>query len=625
MKQHTCSKGLIVALLLLPSGWAPGAVSREAGGDPTPDAVIERWEQAWTVGADGSQVYRELRHVRLNHERAYGEFVDPRITFDAVGETVNVLVARTRLPDGRTLDVPDYSRNEVSPGGPAGWPAYAGVRQLVLTYSGIEPGCTVELEYEITSKAGARPHPEFNLRLDHRYPIKRRQVRVELAAELEGAVLLARAPQQTRLTGIGESGTFKGQASWNFSDLPAAVEEPSSAPWAETRPRLMFSLAASAEAWLARHTQRIEAAADSSELITRLAREWTQSASTPGEKVRAIQEKLAATFNFVDFGSAPQPAALRPASQTLSANYGHAAEAAAVFAALAKAAGVAAPVGVVVNDVEWSATVPQDSAIANHVLVLEATASPEFWSARSGRIERNAAWDGHTVLAAGDSKVQAFNLRPWTDAAESRCEVAGKLTLGDDGKYAGKVNVSLTGLFIAPASLLSRDQQRERLARVITRLVDKATVAGFTVTSLSADGFSATVDVKSADVVDKLDGGCRVMLTAEAPWMADVAMPLTMAARTQPVRIEGAFEERVDLSVEWPSAWKLDVRPIEVAPIQGEWGSAEQRIRAEANTLNVSRRTRIAGRDLSAEGFSAARKAINALRADGARMILVKP
>ncbi|MCC7290612.1 MAG: DUF3857 domain-containing protein [Phycisphaerales bacterium] len=621
------TKNMIVrtqyALLCLGLG---GVASAAWGfGDPTPDALIERWEQTWALGADGSQVYRELRHVRLNHERGYGEFVDPRITFDAGSDTVNVLVARTRLPDGRTLDVPDYSRNEVSPGGPAGWPAYAGIRQIVLTYSGIEPGCTVELEYEITSKPGARPHPEFNLQLDQRYPIKRRQVRVELAAELEGAALLARAPQQTRVTGVGEAGTFKGQASWNFSDVPAAVEEPYAAPWAETRPRLMFCLAAPVEAWLARNTRTIEAAADSSELITRLAREWTQNASTPGEKLRAIQEKLAATFNFVDFGSAPQPAGMRLASQALSANYGHGAAAAAVFAALAKGAGVAARVGVVVSDAEWSASVPLDAAIAGHVLVLDAGTSPEFWSARSGRIERSASWDGHTVLVVADSKVQAFNLRPWTDAAESRCEVAGKLTLSDDSRYAGKVNISLTGLFISPASLVNRDQQRERLTRVVTRLVDKATVADFTVTSLSADGFSATVDVKSSDMVDKLDGGCRVMLAADAPWMADVAMPLTSAARTQPVRIEGAFEDRVDLSVEWPSAWKLDVRPIEVAAVQGEWGGVEQRIRAEANTLNVSRRTRVARRDLSAEDFSAARKVINALRADGARMILLKP
>lgn len=622
MKQDAYSGGLIVALQLLLSAWAVGC---EVGGDPAPDAVIERWEQSWTLGADGSQVYHELRHVRLNHERAYGEFVDPRITFDAGSDRVNVLVARTRLADGRTLDVPDYSRNEVSPGGPAGWPAFAGVRQIVLTYSGIEPGCTVELEYEITSKPGARPHPEFDLRLDHRYPIKRRQVRMELAPGLEGAALLARAPQQSRVTGVGESGTFKGAATWNFSDVSAAMDEPSSAPWMETRPRLMFSLAAPVDAWLARNTRTIEAAADSSDLIARLSREWTPNAATPGEKLRAIQEKLAATFNFVDFGSAPQPAGLRLASQTLSANYGRSAEAAGLFAALAKAAGVAARLGVVVNDLEWSEAVPRDPAIADYVLVLNAAPSPEFWSARSGRIERNARWDGHTVLFADDSKVQRFPLRPWTDAAESRCEIAGRLTVGDDGRYAGKVNVSLTGLFLSPASLLNRDQQRDRLARVVTRLVDKATVADFTVTSLSADGFSATVDVKSSDAVDKLDGGFRVMLAADAPWMADVAMPLTMAARTQPVRIEGAFEERVDLSIEWPSAWKLDVRPIEVAAIQGEWGSAEQRIRAEGNTLNVSRRTRMAGRDLSAEGFSVARKAINALRADGARMILLKP
>jgi len=44
--------------------------------DP-PDAVIELWEQHWTLNADGSTVYHEKQHVRLNSDRAYGEFADP--------------------------------------------------------------------------------------------------------------------------------------------------------------------------------------------------------------------------------------------------------------------------------------------------------------------------------------------------------------------------------------------------------------------------------------------------------------------------------------------------------------------------------------------------------------------
>ena len=68
-----------------------------------PDAVIELWEQSWTVSTDGSLTYQEKQHVRLNNERANGEFADPRITFNRDTQKVEIVTARTRLPDGRTL------------------------------------------------------------------------------------------------------------------------------------------------------------------------------------------------------------------------------------------------------------------------------------------------------------------------------------------------------------------------------------------------------------------------------------------------------------------------------------------------------------------------------------------
>ncbi|HMQ16450.1 MAG TPA: hypothetical protein PKC49_10785, partial [Phycisphaerae bacterium] len=98
--------------------WAFCAQSALARAEP-PDAVIELWEQHWTLNGDGSTAYHEKKHVRLNSDRAYRHFADPRITFNRDTDEVEVVVAGTKPPAGGNIDVPDYSRNEVSPGATA--------------------------------------------------------------------------------------------------------------------------------------------------------------------------------------------------------------------------------------------------------------------------------------------------------------------------------------------------------------------------------------------------------------------------------------------------------------------------------------------------------------------------
>src|SRR5437763_1439003 len=91
-----------------------GSAAAARGQTAEPDAVIEKWSQHWILREDSSVQYQEFKSVKLNNDRAYGEFADPRITFNRDTDKVEVLIARVRRPDGATLDVPKYSQNEVS-------------------------------------------------------------------------------------------------------------------------------------------------------------------------------------------------------------------------------------------------------------------------------------------------------------------------------------------------------------------------------------------------------------------------------------------------------------------------------------------------------------------------------
>lgn len=610
----------LVGLALFAALWA----SSPARSDES-DGVIEQWDQRWTWNADGSCVYYEKKHVRLNSERTYREFADPRITYDEDLDTVEVLAARTRLPDGSYVETPKYGYNLVSPSAAAGWPAFAGLRQLVVSMSGVQPGCVVELEYKVTSKPGQRRHLAGDLRLDHQYPVRQRSITFQVPADVPLAVSLTGVPaEQTEqlLEKDGDRNLITRRVA--VRDLPGVPHEPQEPPWQQRCPRLAFSTGGSVGQWLADRLGRIESSADESELITGLARRWTEEQTEPGDKLRAIQEKLSASFNFVSFEVAWGGGELRPASVVLRSNYGLPAEATAGFLALCRAAGLQVRLGVLVPEHVWDERTPQEGFVAGFVLLLEGPGELEIWHPQHGQIRRSARWSGHKVLSVVNGQRRQIDLPPWTDADESRCVVGGKLTLAEDGSLSGTLSIRTTGLFVASEKLRSSEEQRGRVSGLVGHVLPEAELADFTVKTLSPSVFEVEAEVKSSEPLEKVDGCYPLVISQDGPFLADVPMPLAFSRRTHAVQLTGAFDERIELTIEWPEDWGVEVQPIGLSESGEAWMVAQGVVDGEHN-LTLKRHTRVSARELPAEDFLALRSNLIALRTDGGRILLLKP
>lgn len=613
-----------LALVLLPiAPWIASAAGPLSGSVAPPDAVIERWEQTWDMQSSGELVYHELRHVRLNSDRAYGEFADPRIPFHQDTDTVTLKVARTRRPDGSCIDVPDYSRNVVSPGGSA-WPAFAGLRQLVVTMSGIEPGCVVELEYEVRCRPGKCRPPSLDLRLDHRYPITTRVIR---AIAPEHMPIHFSAGGRGADAGPLQEKTADGRTmlTWVYQNLPANPDEPQAPPWQRRCPRLALSFEWNSEQWLSGLVLGVEGAARSSDQLDRLAKQWTQSAVTSTDKVRAIQEKLSATFNFVEVDvSRFSPMNIRPADEVLRTNYGTGKDATAMFLTLVRQAGVdVRPALLVRNDI-LADTLLHDGMVADTLIAFRDSGGQEYWSARHGRIARSTGWAGHSILTLNGSTTRLV-LPDWGDAGANVCEVSGRVALDAEGRLSGKLTVTLSGMFVSTEALRTREGQRERLDRLIGKVMDKAAVGEFTVTQLADGVFSAVVDVKSSEPTSRIDGRFYMAFGADGPSSLDAPLPLAQAMRRLPVWLPSAFEERINVTLEWPDAFKCQAQPGDVPEEGGDWGRVWQAVSVAGRSATYRRTIRIDQRELDTASFAAARRAINVVRGEPSRVFLIGP
>jgi hypothetical protein len=611
MNRGTIRLGAL-ALGLLVSVAAQAQLSSTA----PPDAVIERWEQHWTLNDDGSTIYHEKQHVRLNNERAYGEFADPRITYNADTDQLEIISARTRLPDGTYRDLPEYGHVKVSPSGPAGWPAFASIRQHLLVMSGVMPGCVLELEYRIISAPGSKLYLADDVRLDHHYPI-------------ESRVISVTTPDHITLNWQSMAGEEAGlpmavDLRRSFPNLPAVPRESSSPPWQRGGMRVAFTTATSEDAFVDRRLAQLETAADGSALIDEFAEEWTDDLTDPSEKLRTLRDKLAERFSFVSFPVDWWPARPRAASEAFATAYGLPDEAAAVLLALARAADLTVKPGLLVSNDVWLSEVPQDKMITSYVLLLNTGDQIEIWDPQRGEIVRDSHWGGHTVLFFVDQELRQVELPEWTRAEESQVDVAGKITVDADGAYAGDLTVRASGLFVSRAGLRSEAAQKGRVQTLVRHVLPGASVKSFSVETL-ADNQLAVRAAVSGSPLDK-SGPCYMLTLAEhGPHATEVSLPLAESQRTNPVDLAGPFTERIHLVVEWPEAWEVVAQPRALAPVAGDWGELRQDVRVDDHRMTLVRHTLVAEGELPPRSFLELRGPLNELRSLRSRTLLLKP
>lgn len=606
---------LIVALFA-------GVATADDSTSAPPDAVIELWEQHWTLNSDGSTEFYEKKHVRLNNDRVYGEFADPRITYNTATQKLEVINARVQRPDGTYRALANYSYVQTSPNSTSGWPAFAPIQQQVLVMGGIEEGCLVELEYRISGDSGGRDFFAGDIRLDDQHPIRERIIAVTAPSDVD---VTARV-----LNTKAEADRDGGAQRWVFKDLPATPREPQAPPWRTSAPRFVFSTAESPEYWLDTTLQRIDLAASEGDLIARLAQEWTKGALRPEEKLRAIQEKLDATFNFVTFEVDLRPPNPRPALEVLSHSYGTPEEAAAAFLALTRAAGVPVRLGVLVGADAWVDSAPQRGFVEAYVLLHGPAENPQIWDAHHGRIVRNARWSNMVLLSPGERGMQ--RLPAWEQADESQCIATGAVKIDADGKLSGDLHIETTGLFVSPEALRSADGQKRQVNALVSRLLPDAHVKQHTVTVLDANRFIVEVTLAGDKPLPKIGQSYWLKLDELGPCRTEISFPLTHNDRKNPVHLAGAFEQQIELTVEWPEQWRVEQQPVVVSTERPSRGGPDsfaavidQSAEVEDNTLRLTRRLVFPARQLAADEFAPLRGMLNAWQADAGRSVILRP
>lgn len=589
---------------------------------PDDDAIVLRWEQQWILEKAGTVHRRDHQWIKLLNGRPIGRVADPRIDFVNGRDELIIHTARTHLPDGTVLPVPDYSFNIAGPDDVAGWPEYGNWQQQVVSFSGIQDDAVVELDYEVVTPAGVLPWVEADLRLNDFYPAVERVVAVTLPHGTSLSHKLDRAESEGGgVERQDADGTMTYR--WTFRNLAAGRDEPQSKAWLQRCGRLRFTTCPSASTWVATILDPVKRAGHSDDGIRKFAESVVEDENNAAQRVRAIAKKLHDTFNLITSPKSMQSLACRDAAAVFGANYGNPLEAAALYLAALRSLGMDATAEVGVDSTVWDEQVPVSSAFAGVAITVNLPDGPMYVHPEHGTFENPGHWGRHLLFSADASgAMRKTYVQGRGEADPSDIQIAGKITLDDEGRATGELRFHLTGLFYDPQRLETGKAQKTLVSGLVDRVLAGFEVTGHSITTLSGDVLRATVSVAAKDPFKRY-GDRFVLRFGEGPaFLGGVPMPLERSQRWTDVQLAGRLREEVDLRIELPEGWKPVIVPASPAPLKGNWGAATQTVKITDETVRLRRSVAVTAEVLTPTDFNELRRAVNGLRANESLVLM---
>jgi hypothetical protein len=619
--------GIVFATCVVSASANPPDLRVDAKAFPHDDAVIVQWDQHWTLSADGTTRVRDHQWIKLFNRRPIRRVADRTIDYHGVEDEVIVHAARAHLPDGEVIAVPDYGFNLGATPAIAGWPAFAAWKQRIISFSGVQPGATLELDYEIITRSGVYPALSDELRLDGRDPIVRRSVSITrpagVALHWDFTNIVEPAPE-SRTEGDALTET------WTFGQFPGDRNAAHAPDWRERCPRMRWSTSTGADTWVAGWREPVRAAVRGDDAaIVEFAREATADAFGVRAQLEALHEKLHARFAHLDARAAWRDRACRNASEVFESNYGNPLEYTALLMSMLHALDLEPALAVAVDARTWNAKVPTDDAFAGLVAAVDGDGDSLRLHPAHGLIENPGAWGDHILLypakgAANGSRTFREEPLHHRGAPEgSAVELTGRIELAEDGTARGELRVQLTGAFFDPADLDSDAGQRRLLAGFVSRALADFKVERFAVEHLATDRLRAKVHVETSDPIAAA-GDHRVLRMGDGPLLLErFSLPLADRNRTQGVALVGPIRERLDLVIERPEGCAPAAWPSEQSPMDRSWGSSRRSITVDANSIRIHRQLETSKSRLTAGEYAGLRAVINAWRTDGGRAIVL--
>lgn len=583
---------LLLSLLLLATATraldTPGLIAAAPPADrfPADDVVVLHRSETITMD-DQHRVTRRVHTVqRLQTQWAIRSQADPRLAWDAGRQELEVLIARTYMRDGTQLDTPSNGFNEVTPDAVVRAAPFLDLRELVVTFIGTEPGCVVELAYEVRDLTPPALPPSGRCWLGADFPV------LEAVCEVSGPDIVV-----TSSLGLDDGLPVRATGLPGYASVPARRRE-------DVIPHVAWGLATDDGDQAAAGARAVGAAAEGAAAGPRL-RSWLDRQRDSGEMLTSadLVQRIAAEAHDriadVALPTGPWSRAPRPVDEVHRTAVGTAWERALVAKTLLEAAGHAPELGLFDQGGGTSDLLP-----FTDLRVVVRLGDQNWWLAP----DRGQAWSGNCDLPGADGTFLSADgsIRRYTvPSLPLTCRWHVRLA-PDGGRWQATADLELSGL----GGRVS--DPRELAEQLAGQLLAGGELDDFDLRESSG----STLALRLTATSDQLGDADQGPLTYRLPWPEQATAGALLSgfdlhrdALVAPLAPERACVVDASLTLAVPDGWQVDAPLATELLIDGRNAQVEHMVQEQPGGLKVIWSLRLDGQAVGPDDWPAYRQA----------------
>lgn len=219
-------------IIILLTFWAAFSFAQET------DAIFKKIKKEHIFHSDGSIEYKYYKELKLLTPYAFNRlFGETFIIYNPDFQKLKIHQAYTIMNDGRKVEAPENAFNEVLPRAAANYPAYNQMKEMVVTHTGLDVGCTIYLEYSIISNPPFIKEMIGTEILEESVPVENYEIVLSVPARRGLRFDLLNSSVKPEESNDGKYRSYN----WKFSNLSQKSFEQASPEHYKTAPVINFS------------------------------------------------------------------------------------------------------------------------------------------------------------------------------------------------------------------------------------------------------------------------------------------------------------------------------------------------------------------------------------------------
>lgn len=295
------------------------------------EAVYNKLEKSYILNNDGSQQMHFSMELTLFTHPGISSNGETFIEYNPEFQTLKINTSYTKQKDGTIIKTPENAFVEVLPHNAANAPEFNNLKEMVVVHTGLELGCTVYLDYTLTSKPGYLPELDVFENIRQSWPVNDYTL---LIAAPESKTIHFDA-QHLNIQPSESSKNGLKQYTWHLTNLPCSALEYYTSYDGNNNPYITATTYSNEAAALSTLYKQFDSPSDAQ--LQTLAETLTEGKNNDAAKIEALHRYVMSNIDNSALTLTETGNKLRSADKLITTAYGTEAEKVNLLTTLLKA------------------------------------------------------------------------------------------------------------------------------------------------------------------------------------------------------------------------------------------------------------------------------------------------